>query len=207
MRVAVRSREDKTMARRSSPVADYSHIHQGMAPTRATEQAFTPSAADALDRYWVVVLANEGARVYDAEDTRLTTKIEQMKPLLPGNSDMDLSAQHAASDRTHLDLLRDLEHRFRTLMADDPRPVVVVGPHRSLAAFHMLTRHREYIAGVVHGDFLHLPSHRLAPIVWPVVFSARTRHVAAQQAQSYPQATAHMSERPRIDARKRCDDD
>jgi hypothetical protein len=123
-------------------------------------------------RYWVLVLSQKRARLYEGfHDTLVeaTTdgfpviqKVSRAKPLQSG---FGLDKSTLQQER-HRQFLRQVDSVFDQMAAEDPLPLVVLGPKRSLAYFNEASNNARSIVATLTGHYDRTSAGKLADLVW-----------------------------------------
>ncbi len=133
-------------------------------------------ALNRLVRYWVLVLGEKPTRLLEGTHDTLIEVTERGFPQihegpggtapLPGGFGVRKSAYR---DERHRQFFRQVDAAFRSIWAEDPLPLVVVGIDRHLAFFQEVTEHRQAILTTITGSHSKTSPARLARLVWPLV--------------------------------------
>jgi hypothetical protein len=127
-------------------------------------------------RYRVLVLSEKPTRLFEAVRDNIEEITDEKFPLthtgpggekaLPGGFGKRKSAYR---DERHEQYFRAIDDALKTIMLDDPLPLVVVGVDRFLSFFRKVTDHEKFILATVTGSHDKTTVHELRKLVWPVV--------------------------------------
>jgi hypothetical protein len=126
-------------------------------------------------RYWVLVLSGKKARLFEGFHHTLievTTDgfpvIQKVSPAKPLQSGFGLDKSKHQHER-HRQFLRRVDSVFDQMAAEDPLPLVVLGPKRSLAFFNEASSNARLIAATLTGHYDRTSAGKLADLVWPLI--------------------------------------
>lgn len=144
-------------------------------------------AMNRTPRYWVLVLTEKPARLFEGAHATLVEVQEGGFPMLhegpggetalPGGFGINKSAYR---DERHRQFFRAVDNALKPFMAEDPLPLVVVGVDRYQSFFNEVTAHKDFILATLQGSHAKTSASRLAQLVWPLVESG-----LAEQRQKY----------------------
>ena len=145
------------------------------------ETFFTRDLVFALNRtpnYWVLALSEKPTRLFEGNGDRLTEIRAGGFPVvhegpggeqaLPGGEGVQRSAHR---DERHRQFFRQVGSNLKPFLAEDTRPLVVVGVERYLAFFEEVTTYKNSILTTLAGSHDKTSPHELAKLVWPLVKS------------------------------------
>lgn len=144
-------------------------------------------ALNRTPRYWVLVLSEQPARLYEGvRDTLIEVEGEGFpmthegpggETALPGGFGVNVSA---IRDERHRQFFRAVDSALGAYMADDPLPLAVVGVDRYQAFFDELSAHKDAVVARLNGSHDKTSPPELAKLVWPLVEAG-----LAEQRQGY----------------------
>lgn len=131
-------------------------------------------ALNRTPRYWVLVLSEKPTRLLEGTRDDLLEIEESGFPLkhtgpggerpLPADFGINKSAYR---DEKHRQFFRDVDAALKTVLADDPLPLAVVGVERYLAFFREVSDHKDAILTTLTGSHDSTSPHELGKLVWP----------------------------------------
>ncbi len=129
-------------------------------------------------RYWVLVLSEKPARLFEASRDALTEVTDGAFPMkhtgpggetrLPGGQGVERTEQR---DRHHEAFFRSVDAEYDKITKSDPLPLVVLGVDRYLSFFRQNSTKNDVVAEI-RGNYDHLNAHDLGRMVWPEVEEA-----------------------------------
>ncbi|MFI0349883.1 hypothetical protein [Actinomadura sp. 9N407] len=149
------------------PVDERVIVDTGFA-TRDLVAAFTRTP-----RYWLLVLSDQQARLWDGVSHELTEVTRGGFPMAPeefeeeGEGRRSRRGQHA--DERHQRLMRDVLARLGTVLARDRRPVIVAGVVRHQSYFDDMAGPGVTVAGRIDGSYEDASAGTLAQLAQPVL--------------------------------------
>jgi hypothetical protein len=143
------------------------------------ETFFTRNLVFALNRtprYWVLVLSEKPTRLLEgthADLIEITAHGFPMQHTGPGGerplpADFGIN-KSAYRDEKHRQFFRGVDDALKTVLAEDPLPLVVVGVDRYLAFFREISDHKDAILTTLAGSHDGTSPHELGKLVWPLV--------------------------------------
>ncbi|HMM41116.1 MAG TPA: hypothetical protein PKA95_04375 [Thermomicrobiales bacterium] len=132
-------------------------------------------AMNRLRRYWVLVLSEKPTRLFAASRDSLEEMTDREFPMvhtgpggeapLPGGFGIRRSAHR---DERHRQFFRAVDEAFKTYVAEDPLPLIVVGVERHLSFFGEVSTITNDIIATITGNHDSATPHELGQLVWPV---------------------------------------
>lgn len=159
------------------------------------ETFFTRDLVYALNhsmRYWVLVLSEKPARLYEGFNHNLTEIVEHGFPMthegpggkapLPGGFGIKKSAYR---DERHRQFFRKVDNTLKPFLADDPLPLIVVGVERYHAFFDEVSAHTKLVIGTITGSHDKTSPYKLSQLIRPLIekYQAEKRQEALEQLQ------------------------
>lgn len=133
----------------------------------------------------VLALGEKPTRCFEGTGTRLEEVVAHGFPLFAegARGEPIPSGGYAPHTRPAVarreQFFRRVDAALERVARDDPRPLVLAGPERDLAAFDAVTRHRDQVIGTVPGNYETASPRALAERIAPVLDA----HLAARRAQ------------------------
>jgi hypothetical protein len=124
-------------------------------------------------RYWLLVLSDQQARLWDGVSHELAEVVGDGFPMVPerfeeeGEGRRSRRGQHADERRPRQ--MRDVLARLEAVLARDRRPVIVAGVTRHQAYFDDLAGSRVTVAGRIDGSYEHASAGTLTELARPVL--------------------------------------
>jgi hypothetical protein len=148
------------------------HDRVAVAETFATRELLR--GLQRTDRYRVVTLSGDGARLFEGYDARLYEVADGGFPIVveaPVEVDTphrDLPIHENRIESSHDFVFRAVDRALDTHTATEPLPLVVVAVERDLGYFDDVTAHSKLIIGRVHGNYSRAPLEKLESSVAPI---------------------------------------
>lgn len=132
-------------------------------------------AINRTPRYWTLVLSEKPTRLFECTRDDFTEIQDGNFPIvhdgpggqepLPGGYGIEKTSYR---DERHRQFFRKVDANLKTVLAQDPLPLVVVGVDRFLAFFNEVTHHGRSIFATLTGSHDKTSPAELARLVWPL---------------------------------------
>jgi hypothetical protein len=174
-------------------VSDAPAVGVFVSPTTATWCSITEPVADRVvvdttfatrdlvhaqlrsTRTWILHLNERATRLYDGRGRRYVEHRGTGLPVLPTGDDRPNRRGHRdrvssrRAEREMARFVRSIDDAFGPVLSAHPRPLLVVGPERRVAAFAAGSRHRAAIDGTIQWGGRHLSTAELEKLTAPLV--------------------------------------
>ncbi|HEX9068738.1 MAG TPA: hypothetical protein VF807_08210 [Ktedonobacterales bacterium] len=133
-------------------------------------------ALNQSQRYWVLALSEKSTRLFEGLDDRLLEVRRAGFPLVDEEPGGDVKGPGAEGldratlmDEFHRHFFRQVDSAFARIAQHDKQPLIVAGVVKYLSLFRDVTRHANWIASTLEGNYDHAGAPELAKETQPLV--------------------------------------